>query len=48
LVMAVAMGAAGVLYARSQNLAYGAMALAAVLGGVFALAAGRFAADKLR
>jgi PPP family 3-phenylpropionic acid transporter len=48
LVMAVAMGAAGVLYARSQSLAYGAMALAAVLGGLFALAAGRFAADKLQ
>jgi MFS transporter, PPP family, 3-phenylpropionic acid transporter len=47
-VMAVAMGAAGVLYARSQSLAYGAMALAAVLGGLFAFAASRFAADKLQ
>jgi len=48
LVMAAAMGISGVLYARSQSLAYGAMALAAVLGGLFALAAGRFAAEKLQ
>jgi MFS transporter, PPP family, 3-phenylpropionic acid transporter len=44
--MAAAMGAAGVLYARSSGLAYGAMALAAVVGGLFAVAAGRFAAEK--
>jgi MFS transporter, PPP family, 3-phenylpropionic acid transporter len=48
LVMAAAMGISGVLYARSESLAYGAMALAAVLGGLFALAAGRFAAEKLQ
>ena len=44
--MAAAMGAAGVLYARSSGLAYGAMALAAVVGGLFAVAASRFAAEK--
>jgi MFS transporter, PPP family, 3-phenylpropionic acid transporter len=39
--MAAAMGIAGVLYARSESLAYGAMAFAAALGGVFAVIAGR-------
>ena len=48
LVMAAAMGMSGVLYARSQSLAYGAMALAAVLGGLFAFVAGRFAAEKFQ
>jgi MFS transporter, PPP family, 3-phenylpropionic acid transporter len=48
LVMAAAMGISGVLYARSQSLAYGAMALAAVLGGLFAFVAGRFAAEKFQ
>jgi MFS transporter, PPP family, 3-phenylpropionic acid transporter len=41
LVMAAAMGVSGVLYARSESLAYCAMAFAAVLGGVFAVSAGR-------
>src|SRR5262249_16747499 len=39
LVMAAAMGISGVLYARWGGLAYGAMALAAAAGGIFALAA---------
>src|SRR6266446_2200954 len=39
LVMAAAMGLSGVLYARFGGLAYGAMALAAAAGGIFALAA---------
>jgi PPP family 3-phenylpropionic acid transporter len=39
LVMAAAMGVSGVLYARWGNLAYGAMALAAGAGGLFALVA---------
>jgi MFS transporter, PPP family, 3-phenylpropionic acid transporter len=42
LMMAVAMGLSGVLYARYGNLAYLAMALTAALGGFSALAAGRF------
>ena len=41
LVMAAAMGISGVLYARWGGLAYGAMALAAAAGGIFALAAHR-------
>jgi len=43
LVMAVAMGASGALYARWGTLAYAAMALTAGAGGLFALAAHRFA-----
>jgi PPP family 3-phenylpropionic acid transporter len=43
LAMAAAMGVSGVLYARSQGLAYGAMALLAAVGGLFALAAHRWA-----
>jgi hypothetical protein len=39
--MAAAMGLAGVLYARYGGLAYGAMALMAGVGGLFALAAHR-------
>jgi len=35
-VMAVAMGLAGLLYDRYGGLAYGAMALAALAGGLFA------------
>ncbi len=41
LVMAAAMGISGVLYARWGSLAYGAMALAAAAGGLFALVAQR-------
>ena len=41
LVMAAAMGISGVLFARWGGLAYGAMALTAAAGGVFALAAHR-------
>jgi MFS transporter, PPP family, 3-phenylpropionic acid transporter len=41
LVMAVAMGLSGVLYGRYGGLAYGAMAVAASAGGLFALAAHR-------
>jgi PPP family 3-phenylpropionic acid transporter len=41
LVMAVAMGISGVLYARFGGLAYGAMALTAAAGGLSALAAHR-------
>jgi MFS transporter, PPP family, 3-phenylpropionic acid transporter len=41
LVMAAAMGISGLLYARWGGLAYGAMALTAAAGGVFALAAHR-------
>jgi MFS transporter, PPP family, 3-phenylpropionic acid transporter len=41
LVMAATMGISGLLYARWGGLAYGAMALAAAAGGVFALAAHR-------
>jgi MFS transporter, PPP family, 3-phenylpropionic acid transporter len=41
LVMAAAMGLSGVLYARWGSLAYGAMALAAAAGGIFALVAHR-------
>src|SRR5262249_46293153 len=41
LVMAAATGISGLLYARWGGLAYGAMALAAAAGGVFALAAHR-------
>ena len=43
LVMAAAMGASGALYARWGTLAYGAMALTAGVGGLFALAAHRLA-----
>ena len=43
LVMALAMGLAGVLYARYGGLAYGAMALAALVGGICALGATGFA-----
>lgn len=39
LVMAVAMGVSGLLYARWGSLAYGAMALAAAAGGLLAFAA---------
>jgi MFS transporter, PPP family, 3-phenylpropionic acid transporter len=46
LVMAAAMGVSGVLYARSDSLAYGAMALAAALGGVFAVVAHRLGRGK--
>jgi MFS transporter, PPP family, 3-phenylpropionic acid transporter len=42
LAMAVAMAISGLLYARWGGLAYGAMALAAAAGGLFALAAHRF------
>jgi PPP family 3-phenylpropionic acid transporter len=45
LVMAAATGVSGVLYASSVELAYGAMALAAALGGAFAVAAHRLAPD---
>jgi PPP family 3-phenylpropionic acid transporter len=41
LAMAVAMGISGVLYARYGSAAYGAMAVAAGVGGVCALAGGR-------
>ena len=41
LVMAVATGVSGLLFARWGGLAYGAMALAAVAGGLFAFAAQR-------
>jgi PPP family 3-phenylpropionic acid transporter len=43
LVMAAAMGASGALYARWGTLAYGAMALTAGAGGLFAFAAHRLA-----
>jgi hypothetical protein len=43
LVMAAATGISGVLYATSVDLAYAAMALAAALGGGFAVAAYRLA-----
>ena len=46
LVMAAAMGLSGVLYARFGGLAYGAMALAAAAGGVFASAAHRLAGGR--
>ena len=46
LVMAAAMGLSGVLYARFGGLAYGAMALAAAAGGIFALAAHRLAGGR--
>jgi len=46
LVMAAAMGLSGVLYARCGSLAYGAMALAAAAGGIFALAAHRLAGGR--
>jgi PPP family 3-phenylpropionic acid transporter len=39
LVMALAMGISGLLYARWGNLAYGAMALMAAAGGLLAFAA---------
>jgi MFS transporter, PPP family, 3-phenylpropionic acid transporter len=48
LVMAAAMGISGVLYARWGGLAYGAMALAAAAGGIFALAAHRLADETQR
>ena len=41
--MAAAMGLSGVLYARWGGLAYGAMALAAAAGGIFAWVAHRLA-----
>jgi PPP family 3-phenylpropionic acid transporter len=43
LVMAAAMGVSGLLYAYSGGLAYGAMAVAAAAGGLFALVAHRLA-----
>jgi PPP family 3-phenylpropionic acid transporter len=43
LVMAAAMGASGLLYGYSASLAYTVMALAAAVGGLFALAAHRLA-----
>jgi MFS transporter, PPP family, 3-phenylpropionic acid transporter len=46
LVMAAAMGLSGVLYARWGSLAYGAMALAAAAGGVFACVAHRLAEGR--
>jgi PPP family 3-phenylpropionic acid transporter len=46
LVMAAAMGVSGVIYARWGNFAYGAMALAAAAGGIFAIAAHRLARGK--
>jgi PPP family 3-phenylpropionic acid transporter len=46
LVMAASMGVSGVLYARWGSLAYGAMAVTAAAGGLFALAAHRLAAGK--
>jgi MFS transporter, PPP family, 3-phenylpropionic acid transporter len=46
LVMAMAMGISGLLYARWGDLAYGAMALAAAAGGLLALAAHRLAAER--
>jgi MFS transporter, PPP family, 3-phenylpropionic acid transporter len=46
LVMAAATGISGVLYASSVGLAYGAMALAAALGGALAVAAHRLASDR--
>ena len=45
LVMAAAMGVSGALYARSESLAYAAMAVTATIGGVFAVAARRLARD---
>jgi PPP family 3-phenylpropionic acid transporter len=45
LVMAAATGISGVLYATSVDLAYAAMALAAALGGAFAVAAHRLARE---
>jgi MFS transporter, PPP family, 3-phenylpropionic acid transporter len=47
-VMAAAMGLAGVLYERSSGLAYGAMVLTAILGGLLAIAAARITSDKSR
>jgi PPP family 3-phenylpropionic acid transporter len=44
LVMAAAMGLSGLLYARWGGLAYGAMALAAAVGALSAVAAGRWSA----
>jgi hypothetical protein len=41
LVMAAAMGVSGVLYARWGSFAYGAMALVAAAGGLFAVVAHR-------
>ena len=46
LVMAIAMGISGLLYARWGDLAYGAMALAAAAGGLFAFFAHRLAAER--
>jgi MFS transporter, PPP family, 3-phenylpropionic acid transporter len=46
LVMALAMGLSGVLYARWDNLAYAAMALTAAAGGVLAFAARRLALSR--
>jgi PPP family 3-phenylpropionic acid transporter len=47
LVMAMALGLSGFLYARWGSLAYGAMALAAILGGLFAVAGNRLAREKV-
>jgi PPP family 3-phenylpropionic acid transporter len=47
LVMAMAMGLSGFLYARWGSLAYAAMALAAILGGLFVLAGHRPAREKV-
>ncbi len=47
LVMAMAMGLSGFLYARWGSLAYSAMALAAILGGLFVLAGHRLAREKV-
>jgi MFS transporter, PPP family, 3-phenylpropionic acid transporter len=47
LVMAMAMGLSGFLYARWGSLAYSAMALAAILGGLFVLAGHRLAPEKV-
>jgi hypothetical protein len=43
LVMAAALGVSGVIYARWGNFAYGAMALTAAAGAVFAVGAHRLA-----
>ena len=44
--LAPAMGLSGFLYARWGSLAYSAMALAAILGGLFVLAGHRLAREK--
>jgi MFS transporter, PPP family, 3-phenylpropionic acid transporter len=45
LVMAAVMGLSGLLYARWGGLAYGAMALVALVGGLLAFAAGRASSE---